>query len=98
MSGSVVLVLVSVAATALLCALAWRRPSRNAAVAQCVTANTAEPAERGWTAVADLDDDLIEMVLTMHYRQLLADPAGQRVVRKMFAQAAAVRTVRNLGR
>lgn len=96
MSVSVVLVLISVATTTLLCALAWRRPSRHAAVAQCVTPEA--PAERGWMSIADLDDDLIQTVLELHYRQVLADPNAQKVWRKLLREASAVRTVRNIGR
>ena len=40
-----------------------------------------------------LSDELIEMVLTVHYRQVLGDPSMQKVWRRLLQQAAAVRTV-----
>lgn len=93
--NSFALVVCSVIVTTLFCALVWRRPSRSTAVVQRATP---EPAGRGSTSVADLDDDLIELVLTMHYRQVLADPGMQKIWRKLLREASAVRTVQGLNR
>lgn len=97
MNSSIVLVLISVVVTAGICALIWRRPSRHADASRCVTANTVERAERGWTRIADLDDDLIETILTLHYRDVLRDPVKQKMWRRLLREASAVRTVQGLG-
>ena len=42
----------------------------------------------------DLTDELIEQVLTVHYRQVLADPSMQSMWRRLLREASAVRTLK----
>lgn len=66
----------------------------NPAPAQSSKSRSTRPA----LTIEDIDDELIELILTAHYRDVLSDPAKQRMWRKLLREASAARTVATIGR